>query len=138
LMVSIMSFLNTTKYPTSLQYLLMTIGPALVFLALTEAVKNRVSETVLAFGRVSLFFYIVHIYLIHSLALAGLVITGRSWTEWIITAEDFLSQTPSDAGFPLYVVFVVWALVVAAMYPPSKWYRVYKKAHPERWLLRYV
>jgi uncharacterized membrane protein len=138
LIYSIMSFLNTTKYPTSLQYLLMTMGPALVFLALTEAVKNRVSETVLVFGRVSLFFYIVHIYLIHSLALVGLAVAGRSLTDWVITAEAFLSQSPSDAGYPLYVVYLVWALVLVAMYAPSRWYRGYKKAHPERWLLRYV
>jgi uncharacterized membrane protein len=135
---SIMSFLNTTKYPMSLQFLLMTLGPALVFLALTERVENRVVETVLTFGRVSLFFYIVHIYAIHSLALVSLELAGRTWSEWIITAERFLSEGLVDFGFNLWVVYLVWALVLVGMYPLCKWYRPYKKAHPERKLLAYI
>lgn len=135
---SILSFLNTTKYPTSLHFLLMTIGPALVFLALTEGVKNRIGDIVLAFGRVSLFFYIVHIYLIHFLALVALVISGRNWSEYIITAEAFMSETLADFGFALPMVFLVWAVVLLAMYPLCKWYRVYKRAHPEKRLLAYI
>jgi uncharacterized membrane protein len=135
---SILSFLNTTKYPMSLHFLLMTMGPALVFLALVESVKNRVTEIVLAFGTVSLFFYIVHVYMIHLLAFAALTISGRSWTDYIITAEAWVNQTTADFGFPLYVVYLVWALVLLLMYPLSKWYRVYKKAHPEKRLLAYI
>jgi hypothetical protein len=116
----------------------MTLGPALVFLALTERVENRVVETVLTFGRVSLFFYIVHIYAIHSLALVSLELAGRTWSEWIITAERFLSESLVDFGFNLWVVYLVWALVLVGMYPLCKWYRPYKKAHPERKLLAYI
>jgi uncharacterized membrane protein len=135
---SILSFLNTTKYPASLHFLLMTIGPALVFLALSESVKNRVAATVLVFGRVSLFFYLVHIYLIHLLALVSLELSGRSWTEWIITAQAFLSGSLADFGFDLYVVYLVWVLVIVAMYPLCRWYGVYKKGHPEFRLLAYI
>jgi len=135
---SIMSFLNTVKYPASLHYLLMTIGPALVFLALTERVDNRAAELVLTFGRVSLFFYILHIYLIHLLALVAIRLAGRSWTEWIITAQRFMSGSLADFGFDLYVVYIVWALLLAVMYPLCKWYRPYKKAHPENRLLTYI
>jgi uncharacterized membrane protein len=135
---SIMSFLNTTKYPTSLQYLLMTIGPALVFMALTEGVNNRAADLVLTFGRVSLFFYIVHIYLIHLLALVSLQLAGRNWSEWILTAEAFMSESLADFGFDLVVVYLVWALVLMGMYPLCKWYRPYKKAHPEKRLLAYI
>jgi uncharacterized membrane protein len=135
---SLLSFLNTTKYPMSLQFLLMTMGPALIFLALVEAIKNRVTEILLTFGAVSLFFYIVHIYVIHLLAFVALVISGRSWTEYIITAEAWVSQTTADFGFDLWVVYLVWALVVVGMYPLCKWYRAYKKAHPEKRLLAYI
>lgn len=139
LVYSILSFLNTTKYPMSLQYLLMTIGPALVFLALTEGVKDRgVAGIVLTFGSVPFFLYIVHIYLIHFLAFVAIVISGRSWTEYIITAEAYLSQTTADFGYPLYVVYLVWALVLVIMYPLCKWYRAYKKGHPENRLLAYI
>jgi uncharacterized membrane protein len=135
---TILSFLNTTKYPMSLQYLLMTMGPALVFLALTEGVKNRVGDILLTFGRVSLFFYIVHIYLIHLLAVAALVISGRSWTDYIISAEAYMNQATADFGFDLWMVYLVWALVLVGMYPLSKWYRAYKKRHPELRLLAYI
>lgn len=135
---SVMSFLNTTKYPASLQFLLMTIGPALVFLALVERVKDRVSETILTYGRVSLFFYMAHIYMIHIVTLAALAASGRSWTHTIVTAQVYLSESLADFGFPLYVVYLIWVAVMVAMYPPSKWYRAYKKRHPEKWLLRYI
>jgi uncharacterized membrane protein len=135
---SILSFLNTTKYPTSLQFLLMTLGPALVFLALTESAHNRLTEVVLTFGRVSLFFYVVHVYLIHLLGLVALAISGWSWTDSIITGEAFLSQRLAAFGFPLYVVYLVWGLVLLALYPLSRWYRLYKKGHPEQKLLSYV
>ena len=135
---SVMSFLNTTKYPASLHFLLMTLGPALIFLALTEGARNRVSETVLTYGRVSLFFYLVHIYVIHVLALVALAISGRSWTETIMTAQAFLGEGLADFGFPLYVVYLVWILVMVIMVPLSKWYRAYKKRHPEQRLLRYI
>ncbi len=135
---TIMSFLNTTKYPASLQFLLMTMGPALLFLALTEAVRNRVSDRVVLLGRVSLFFYIIHIYVIHSIALLAFQLAGRNWTEYIITGEAYLSQTPSDFGVPLYVIYLVAALVVLGMYPLCKWYRGYKKGHPQYRLLEYI
>ncbi len=135
---SILSFLNTTKYPTSLHFLLMTIGPALVFLALAERGEDRATQLVLTFGRVSLFFYILHIYLIHLLALVAIELVGRSWTEWIITAKAFMGESLADFGFELYVVYLVWALVLVGMYPLCKWYRPYKKAHPEKRLLAYI
>jgi uncharacterized membrane protein len=135
---SLLSFLNTTKYPMSLQFLLMTMGPALIFLALVEGVKNRVTGVVLTFGAVSLFFYIIHIYVIHLLAFLALVISGRSWTDYIITAEAWVNQTTANFGFDLWVVYLVWALVVLGMYLPCRWYRVYKKAHPEKRLLAYI
>jgi uncharacterized membrane protein len=134
---TILSFLNTTKYPMSLQFLLMTMGPALIFLALVEGVVNRVTGIVLTFGAVSLFFYLVHIYVIHLLASLALVISGRSWTDTIITAEAWANQTTADFGFDLWVVYLVWVLVVVGMYPLCKWYRAYKKAHPEKRLLAY-
>jgi uncharacterized membrane protein len=135
---SILSFLNTSKYPASLQFLLMTLGPALVFLALTERVENRATEVVLTFGRASLFFYILHIYLIHLVALGALALGGRSWTEWIVTAKAFMAGSPADLGFGLPVVYFVWILVLVGMYPLCRWYRPYKKAHPENRLLAYI
>jgi hypothetical protein len=115
------------------------MGPALIFLALTEGAKNRgISGVILTLGGVPFFFYIVHIYLIHLLALVALVISGRSWTDYIITAEAFTNQTTGNFGYPLYVVYIIWALVVVGMYPLCKLYRSYKKRHPEKKLLAYI
>jgi hypothetical protein len=117
----------------------MTMGPALFFLALAEEGKDRgISGIILTFGGVPFFFYIVHIYVIHFLALVALVISGRSWTDYIITAEAYTNQTTANFGFPLNVVYLVWALVILGMYPICKWYRAYKKRHPEKWLLAYI
>lgn len=135
---SLLSFLNTTKYPMSLQFLLMTMGPALIFLALTERIKNRITTIILTFGGVSLFFYILHIYVIHFITLWALELSGRSWFEGIMTAEAFLSKNLVDFGFPLYVVYLVWILVMLVMYPLCVWYRAYKKGHPEVRLLKYI
>lgn len=136
---SILSFLNTTKYPASLHYLLMTMGPALVFLALTEKVHSRgISGAILTFGSVPFFFYIIHIYLIHFLAVVALVISGRSWIDYIISAEAYMNQTTANFGFSLYVVYIVWTMVIVGMYPLCKWYRAYKKRHPEKKLLAYI
>ena len=49
-----------------------------------------------------------------------------------------MSESLADFGFDLYVVYLVWVLVMVAMYPLCEWYRAYKKSHPERWLLRYI
>src|SRR5215208_922322 len=76
LVFSLISFLNTTKYPPSLQFLLMTIGPALIFLSAIEPLGNRLPKPVIVFGRVPFFFYIVHLYVIHGLAMLWLVYQG--------------------------------------------------------------
>jgi uncharacterized membrane protein len=135
---SILSFLNTTKYPASLHFLLMTIGPALVFLALTERAKSHIADIVLTYGHVPQFFYIVHIYVIHVLALVALAISGHHWSEYILSAKAFMSEALADFGFALPVVYLVWILVMLGMYPLCKWYRAYKKGHPELRLLRYI
>jgi uncharacterized membrane protein len=88
---SLLSFLNTTKYPPSLLYIFMTIGPSLVFLSLTENISNRVLSFFVTFGRVPFFFYVIRIYVIHLFAMVGIIRAGRSWRDYIITGK-FLYQ----------------------------------------------
>jgi uncharacterized membrane protein len=132
---SVMVFLNTTKYPPSLQFLLMTMGPALIFLSLSESIKSQVIKPVLTFGRVPFFFYVVHLYLIHALAMLWLGYSGRDWHEYILSAAALRSGTLSNFGLSLGGVYLVWSLVVAALYPLCLWYQKHKEAHPsQRWL----
>ena len=135
---TVMAFLNTTKYPPSLQFLLMTMGPALVFLALSESIRLGLTQPLLTFGRVPFFFYVVHLYLIHALATAWLAYSGRDWNEYILSAAALFSGTLSDFGLSLPGVYFVWFVVSLLLYPLCRWYQQYKERHASRWWLSYL
>lgn len=133
-----MSFLNTTKYPPSLQFMLMTMGPALIVLALSERIRHRVTIPVVVFGRVPFFFYIVHLYLIHGLAMLMLVYFGRHWREYILSVDGLSSGALSNFGLRLEAVYLVWTLLILLLYPVCSWYQKYKENNPAKWWLRYL
>lgn len=135
---TILSFFNVTKYPPSLDYLLITIGPALLFLAVIEPVKNKLTDFFLVFGRVPLFYYFLHIIVIHTLAIVGLVITGGNWRDMILTKEVFMNARLIDYGYSLFVVYLIWIAVVLLLYPISKKYMLYKAANKDKWWLSYL
>ncbi len=132
------SFLNTTKYPPSLQFLLMTMGPALILLALSEYFPIKTTNPFVTFGRVPFFFYITHIYLIHALAMLALAYAGWDWREYILSAGVFLSRRLNSFGFGLEVVYFIWAVVVIILYPLCRWYRNVREIHPNWWWLGYL
>jgi uncharacterized membrane protein len=136
--LSLMSFLNTTKYAPSLHFLLMTMGPALIFLAFVEEVRHRLTQPVVVFGRVPFFFYIVHLYTIHALAMLLLVYEGRDWREYILSARGIASGTLSNFGLRLEAGFIVWILIVLLLYPLCRWYQKYRENHRSTWWLRYL
>ena len=135
---TLLSFLNTTKYPPSLQFLLMTMGPALVFLALIEYARPQATNPLVVFGRVPFFFYIVHIYLIHALAMMTLALTGWDWREYILSAPRFRSGRLEGFGFGLEAVYSIWAIVVILLYPLCRWYQQVRQNHPGKWWLSYL
>lgn len=135
---SLMSFLNTTKYPPSLHFLLMTIGPALIFLSVIEAFENRLSKPVIVFGKVPFFFYIIHLYVIHAFAMLLLIYEGRDWHQYILSAREIMSGTLRNFGLSLGVVYVIWILLIASLYPLCKWYQTYRENHPAKWWLSYL
>jgi uncharacterized membrane protein len=113
------SFLNCQKYPPSLCYLLMTLGPALMLLAWLDRGTPKFLRPVLVFGHVPLFFYLLHLPLIHGLALAAMKIQHAP---------------PGAAGFGLPVVYLFWILDVALLYPVCRWYAEFKRTHRSAWL----
>ena len=137
-MFSVMSFLNTTKYPPSLHFLLMTMGPALMLLAALESVRSRLVKPVTVFGKVPFFFYILHLYLIHALAMMLLMYSGRDGSEYILSAQRIRSGSLSSFGQSLEAVYIVWILVVLMLYPICKWYQNFRENHPAIWWLRYL
>jgi uncharacterized membrane protein len=137
-MYSLMSFLNTTKYPPSLQFLLMTMGPALLFLAWSERRMPRENHPFIVFGSVPFFFYVIHIYFIHTLALLALAYAGWDWREYILSASRIMSGKLSTFGFGLGSVYLIWLVVVAALYPICRWYKHLREINLTKWWLRYL
>ena len=135
---TLLSFLNTTKYPPSLHFLLMTMGPALIFLALIEGIEDRLPRPVIVFGRAPFFFYILHLYVIHGLAMLFLVYKGHEASEYIFSAENLRSGRLSNFGLSLGAVYVVWLLILVLLYPLCRWYQNYRENHPSSWWLRYL
>ena len=119
---TLLSFLNCEKYPPSLLYLMMTLGPALMLLAAFEHARGRVAEVLTVFGRVPFFFYVVHIYLIHALAIA---------TVFAITGT--LAAAP-PVGFGLPGVYLAWLVVLCLLYPLCRWFAGLKRRRSDWWL----
>lgn len=125
-----LAFIDTTKYPPSLLYLLITLGPGLLVLAYAEQWRGRFVDWMVTFGRVPFFFYVVHIYLIH---LAAMVAGKIQFGNWSATAGPFW-QYPADYGLPLWGVWLVWFAVVVALYPACKWFAGVKARRKDWWL----
>ncbi len=137
--MTLLSFINVTKYPPSLLFTLVTLGIAGLGLWASDRIRLRgFSRMIITFGRVPLFFYILHLFLVHGLALIGAWIDGHPLKLMVITPATFQKQTLLDYGFPLWVVYAVWILAVAILYPLCRWYQAYKMAHPEKWWLGYL
>ncbi|NJX16630.1 DUF1624 domain-containing protein [Tamlana crocina] len=135
---TVMSFFKLTKYPPSLVYLLITIGPSLLFLYAIERVKNKVTDFFLVFGRVPLFYYFLHVFVIHLLAIVGILILGGNWQDMVLNADVFRNTKLINYGYSLVVVYLVWMFVVALLYFPSKKYMLYKANNRHKWWLSYL
>lgn len=134
--LTLLSFLNVTKYPPSLLYILMTLGPAMVFLGMINRPLNSIAKKILVFGRVPFFYYVVHIYVIHLAAVIAAQTSGIGWFNMILS--DRVNKVPRLKGFGynLLTVYLIWAALILLMYPLCKWYNSYKRAHltEQKWL----
>lgn len=128
-----LSFLNTTKYPCSLLYLCMTLGPALIILSLIENAQSKFSRILITYGRVPFFYYVIHFYLIHGLCVIFFFASGYTASEIIDRNTPFLFR-PEHFGFDLWVVYAVWLFVIIILYKPCKWFQRYKETHNQWWL----
>jgi uncharacterized membrane protein len=130
---TLMSFLDCSKYPPSLAYLLMTLGPAILVLrALDGARGEGLAKPILLFGRVPMFFYMLHLFLIHSLVvLAGYLRYGHFVAE--LAGGPFEGKL-DGWGFSLPAVYGLWAGVVVLLYPACAWFAGVKKRRNDAWL----
>jgi uncharacterized membrane protein len=133
------SFMDVFKYPPSLLYMCVTIGPGLIFLAVVKNMQSRFSKIMIVYGRVPLFFYILHFYLLHSINIILYLSRGHSVAEGMkgVQGLPFKFIIPGE-GYSLWVVYAIWIMVVAALYPLCKWYDRHKTNHPEKKWLSYL
>jgi uncharacterized membrane protein len=132
-----LSFLNCTKYPPSLDFLLMTLGPAIAALAWLEHVRFSPHNPLIVFGRVPFFYFVTHIALIHLVAVALAFIRYGAHGFLLMPAPSMGGPAqifPSDYGFSLWVVYPVWLGVVAALYPLCRWFADLKQRRRSWWL----
>lgn len=134
----LVSFLNPAKYPPSLLYLLMTLGAALILLANSENLRGKIVNFFCTFGRVPFYYYVLHLYLIHIMAMLFSQLSGFGWRLFIL--PNWIGRVPAmkGYGYPLWVVYVVWIGLVAILYPICKQFDKYKQAHKEKWWLSYL
>jgi len=131
---NLLSFFNVSKYPPSLQYSCITMGAALLFLAVTESARNKFSRVLAAYGSVPFFYYIIHFYLLHTILIILFFLEGNTTKEIVQVPFYF---RPVKFGYELWIVYLIWIFVVCLLYYPSKWFKKYKSTH-KYWWLSYV
>jgi uncharacterized membrane protein len=129
------SFIKTTKYPPSLLFICMTIGVSLVILGLIGNVKNKFADAITVFGRVPLFYYVLHFYLLHLISAIAYLAKGHSFQEGMegTPGMPFKFLSPGD-GYGLGTVYLVWLAIVLFLYPLCKWFANYKLNHRTWWV----
>jgi len=132
-----LSFLNTTKYPPSLDFLLMTLGPALAILGWLERFHFSFTNPLIVFGRVPFFYYGAHLLVAHLIAIAMNFLRYGPTSFLLIAPPSMGSPSelfPPDYGFPLWTVYAVWVVVLSLLYPACRWFARLKQRRHDRWL----
>jgi hypothetical protein len=135
---TLLSFLNVHKYPPSVLFILITIGPALIFLSLFENVNNKLTRIVSVYGSVPFFYYVLHFYILHVLCMFLFISRGHDINE--VTPDIFgipFHFMIVGEGYSLKIVYLIWIGVVIVLYPLCKWFMQVKKKY-RHWSLSYL
>jgi uncharacterized membrane protein len=133
---TVLSFLNTNKYPPSLLYLLMTIGPAILILWIIDGRTPQFLQPALTVGKVPMFYYLLHVPLIHLIAVV-VCYARYGQAHWMFespTIGDFPITKPPGWGYSLPIVYMIWIFVVLALYPLCSWFADLKQRRSDAWL----
>ncbi|HJS43182.1 MAG TPA: heparan-alpha-glucosaminide N-acetyltransferase domain-containing protein [Gemmatimonadales bacterium] len=139
-MPALLSFLNTAKYPASLNFLLMTLGPTIALIPILERAggRGRMERWLTVFGRVPFFYYVLHIPLIHALALVVSTIRLGEVSPWLFANHPMSTPPPPDGyTWSLGLLYLIWAIAVVLLYFPCRWYAELK-ARRQDWWLKYL
>jgi uncharacterized membrane protein len=132
-----LSFINTTKYPISLLFTLLFLGIMFLILFISEKIKNRFTEILSVYGRVPLFYFIIHLFIIHSLMFLMLSFQGFTGKDLLFGAFNN-GRPKAGGGVDLSLIYLIWLSVVVLLYPVCKWYGNYKSEHSYIKILRYL
>jgi uncharacterized membrane protein len=134
-MPALLSFLNTAKYPASLLFLLMTLGPTIALIPLLERARGRVADAVTVFGRVPFFYYVLHIPLIHAMALVVSRLKDGAVSPWLFANHPMGSPPPPDGyTWSLALLYICFAVTIVLLYPLCRWFAGVKARRGEWWL----
>jgi len=128
-------YINTSKYPASLQFLLMTLGPTILLMPLFDRARGKIGEIVAMYGRVPMFYYMLHIPAIHLAAVVVSLIREGKVDPWLFTNHPMMNPPPPDGyTWSLGLLYLVFVIVVAILYFPSRWYWRRKSTQRARWM----
>ncbi|MGB2849885.1 MAG: heparan-alpha-glucosaminide N-acetyltransferase domain-containing protein [Saprospiraceae bacterium] len=132
-----LSFINVNKYPPSLDFLSLTLGIGMLLLLMFENLQNKLTTVFNIYGRVPFFYYVLHFYIIHLIAVIIFFINGFASSQIVTPGSPFFFR-PHELGYGLIGVYVIWIIVVLILYPMCKKYDIYKTSHIKlKWWLRY-
>jgi uncharacterized membrane protein len=134
-----LSFINASKYPPSLFFICMTIGPALLLMAWWDNIQNGFTRIVSVYGRVPFFYFVTHFFLIHLFSAIAFFMRGHTFAEDAMDiSTPFIKFIKAGEGIQLRYVYIIWLSIVIVMYPICKWYDKYKTSHKEKKWLSYL
>lgn len=136
-LLTFLSFINVSKYPPSLLFSLLMLGVMFLVFYISDGRKNRFMGIVNVFGRVPFFYFLIHLYLIHSLMIVIMFLQGYHWEDLSFKPFQYGRAGPGS-GIALWAVYLVWVSVVVCLYPFCNRYWNFKSAHKQKWWLRYL
>jgi uncharacterized membrane protein len=132
-----LSFMNITKYPPSLLFCLITLGIMFFILAFAEQAKNRFADIASVYGKVPLFYFLVHFYIVHVTMIALMFFQGFHWSQLDFASGTFGRPKGVESGVGLWAIYLIWIGVVLILYKPCLWFGKYKTEH-QQWWLKYI
>ncbi len=130
------SFINVTKYPPSLLFTSVTLGTMFLLLYFFEGMKNKLIDILSVYGKVPLFYFVTHWYVIHPIMFAIVFLQGYTSADFVFGFN--FGRPKGESGVELWAIYLIWISVVALFYPLCKWYGAYKFQHKEKRWLRYL
>ena len=132
-----LSFMNVTKYPPSLVFCLVTLGVMFLLLAYADRFNKSFQSFATVYGKVPLFYFVAHFYLVHIITIAILFFQGFHWSQFEFATGIFGRPKGVESGLQLWAIYLVWIAIVIVLYRPCKWFGQYKATH-KKWWLRYI